>query len=50
MTSSDSFVENLRDGLALTDVPPDSKLVVAFSGGPDSTALLAGLVKLRGDM
>jgi len=50
MTSSDSFVENLRDGLALADVPPDSKLVVAFSGGPDSTALLAGLAKLRCDM
>jgi tRNA(Ile)-lysidine synthase len=47
MTSFDSFVENLRSGLAEAELVPGSKLVVAFSGGPDSTALLAGLAELR---
>ncbi|MDA1278510.1 MAG: tRNA lysidine(34) synthetase TilS [Chloroflexi bacterium] len=40
------FLEQLSAGLAHANVPDGASLIVAFSGGPDSSALLAGLSKL----
>lgn len=49
MATSSKFAELLRKGLERAAVPFGSTLIVAFSGGPDSSALLAGLVELRGE-
>jgi tRNA(Ile)-lysidine synthase len=46
MSTDSKFLELLADGLDRASVPIGSSLVVAFSGGPDSTALLAGLAQL----
>ena len=46
MSTKSKFIDLLTTGLDRADVPDGSKLVVAFSGGPDSSALLAGLTEL----
>ena len=46
MATDSKFLDRLDAGLTLASVPNGATLVVAFSGGPDSTALLAGLVNL----
>lgn len=43
------FLATLRDFFARPEFSPPRPLVVAFSGGPDSTALLAGLAALRNE-
>ncbi|MBY0359242.1 MAG: tRNA lysidine(34) synthetase TilS [Candidatus Obscuribacterales bacterium] len=45
--STDPFVQNLRT--ALQKLQPGRRLLVAFSGGPDSTALLYGLQACRAE-
>jgi tRNA(Ile)-lysidine synthase len=47
MSTDSKFLELLSSGLDQALVPDGSTLIVAFSGGPDSTALLAGLAVLR---
>mgnify|MGYP003977718831 CR=1 FL=1 len=47
MSADDKFLELLSAGLDQAKVPAGATLVVALSGGPDSTALLAGLAALR---
>ncbi len=47
MSTDSKFLERLRAGLKRASVPHGAKLIVAFSGGPDSSALLAGLSELR---
>ena len=49
MTTDSKFLERLRTGLKHASVPNEALLVVAFSGGPDSSALLAGLSRLADD-
>lgn len=44
-----NLLANLRDFFARPEFFPPHPLVVAFSGGPDSTALLAGLAALRSE-
>ena len=46
MATDSKFLDRLDAGLTLASVPNGATLVVAFSGGPDSTALLAGLAHL----
>ena len=46
MSANSKFIDRLANGLDRAGVQPGSKLVVAFSGGPDSSALLAGLTEL----
>ena len=46
MATDSKFLDRLDAGLTLASVPNGAKLVIAFSGGPDSTALLAGLARL----
>jgi tRNA(Ile)-lysidine synthase len=46
MAIDSKFLDRLDAGLTLASVPNGATLVVAFSGGPDSTALLAGLAYL----
>jgi tRNA(Ile)-lysidine synthase len=46
MSTDSKFLELLADGLVRAGAPNGASLVVAFSGGPDSTALLAGLAEL----
>ncbi|MBP38249.1 MAG: tRNA lysidine(34) synthetase TilS [Dehalococcoidia bacterium] len=46
MSSESKFLELLISGLDQAAVPDGSTLIVAFSGGPDSTAVLAGLAQL----
>ncbi|MBT4942915.1 MAG: tRNA lysidine(34) synthetase TilS [Chloroflexi bacterium] len=46
MSSYSNFIDLLKAGLDRAGVQDGSKLVVAFSGGPDSSALLAGLAEL----
>ena len=48
MAIESKFLDRLDAGLTLASVPNGATLVVAFSGGPDSTALLAGLARLSG--
>ncbi|MDG0867313.1 tRNA lysidine(34) synthetase TilS [Candidatus Lucifugimonas marina] len=47
MSTDSKFIQLLGAGLDQTGVPDGVTLVVAFSGGPDSSALLAGLSELR---
>jgi tRNA(Ile)-lysidine synthase len=47
MSTDSEFLELLDSGLSQALVPNGSTLIVAFSGGPDSSALLAGLAALR---
>ena len=47
MSTDSKFLELLDSGLDQALVPNGSTLIVAFSGGPDSSALLAGLAALR---
>jgi len=47
MSTDSKFLELLNEGLDQALVPDGATLVVAFSGGPDSSALLAGLASLR---
>ncbi|MBN4064303.1 tRNA lysidine(34) synthetase TilS [Dehalococcoides mccartyi] len=42
-----NFLKLLDAGFTKASIPSGSTLVVAFSGGPDSSALLAGLAQLR---
>lgn len=49
MSTDSNFLERLNAGLDTASVPGGSTLVVAFSGGPDSSALLAGLAELRNE-
>jgi tRNA(Ile)-lysidine synthase len=49
MTDNSEFLAILDAGLDQASVPDGSNLVVAFSGGPDSTALLGGLVELSNE-
>ena len=37
------FLKQLNAGLIRSTIPDRATLIVAFSGGPDSSALLAGL-------
>ena len=37
------FLKQLNTGLTRSSIPDRAKLIVAFSGGPDSSALLDGL-------
>ncbi|MBT3995881.1 MAG: tRNA lysidine(34) synthetase TilS [Chloroflexi bacterium] len=46
MSTKSKFIDLLDTGLDRAGVQDGSKLVVAFSGGPDSSALLAGLTEL----
>ena len=46
MATDSKLLDRLDAGLNLASVPNGATLVVAFSGGPDSTALLAGLTHL----
>ena len=46
MATDSKFLDRLDAGLTLASIPNGATLVVAFSGGPDSTALLAGLAHL----
>ena len=46
MATDSKLLDRLDAGLDLASVPNGATLVVAFSGGPDSTALLAGLTHL----
>jgi len=41
------FLEQVLDGLKISGVEVGSKVIVAFSGGPDSTALLLSLTNLQ---
>lgn len=47
MTADTKFLKILDAGLDQASVPDGSTLVVAFSGGADSSALLVGLVELQ---
>ncbi len=47
MFADSKFLGYLSAGLDAAAVPAGAKLIVAFSGGPDSSALLAGLAELR---
>ncbi len=47
MSTEANFLERLDAGLTLASVPNGASLIVAFSGGPDSSALLSGLAKLK---
>lgn len=47
MSTGSKFLDQLNAGLARASVPHGSALVIAYSGGPDSSALLAGLSALR---
>ena len=47
MSTVSKFLDQLNAGLARASVPQGSSLIVAFSGGPDSSALLAGMVAVR---
>ncbi|MCZ6539784.1 MAG: tRNA lysidine(34) synthetase TilS [Chloroflexi bacterium] len=47
MSTGSKFLDQLNAGLKRASVPRGANLVVAFSGGPDSSALLAGLSGLR---
>ncbi len=47
MSTESNFLKRLDAGLTLASVPNGASLIVAFSGGPDSSALLSGLVRLR---
>jgi len=49
MPASSKFAELLSKGLDQASIPDGSTLIVAFSGGPDSSALLAGLTELSSD-
>jgi tRNA(Ile)-lysidine synthase len=49
MSTDSKFLEHLRTGLKLASVPNGATLIVAFSGGPDSSALLAGLANIADD-
>jgi tRNA(Ile)-lysidine synthase len=49
MSTKSKFLGLLESGLGLASIPDGSTLVVAFSGGPDSSALLGGLVRLNHD-
>ena len=46
MATESKFLDRLDAGLTLASVPNGATLVVAISGGPDSTALLAGLARV----
>jgi tRNA(Ile)-lysidine synthase len=46
MSTKSKFIDHLATGLDHAGVHDGSKLVVGFSGGPDSSALLAGLSEL----
>ena len=46
MSTKSKFIDLLATGLDRAGVNDGSKLVVGFSGGPDSSALLAGLTEL----
>jgi tRNA(Ile)-lysidine synthase TilS/MesJ len=41
-----NFLKQLNTGLTRASIPDSATLIVAFSGGPDSSALLAGLSTL----
>ena len=41
------FLEQVLEGLKISGVEVGSKMIVAFSGGPDSTALLLSLTNLQ---
>ena len=47
MSEDSKFLDRLNAGLRRASVPHGAVLVVAFSGGPDSAALLTGLSELR---
>jgi tRNA(Ile)-lysidine synthase len=47
MSTESNFLERLETGLTLASVPNGASLIVAFSGGPDSSALLSGLTRLK---
>jgi tRNA(Ile)-lysidine synthase len=47
MSPESNFLERLSTGLDNASVPNGSTLIVAFSGGPDSSALLSGIAGLR---
>ncbi|MCH7984041.1 MAG: tRNA lysidine(34) synthetase TilS [Chloroflexi bacterium] len=47
MSTGSKFLEKLNAGIRRASVPNGAVLIVAFSGGPDSSALLAGLSQLR---
>lgn len=47
MSTDSKFLQLLNSGLDQTSVPNGATLVVAFSGGPDSSALLVGLAALN---
>ena len=47
MSNGATFLDQLEAGLQRALVPRGAVLVVAFSGGPDSSALLRALSELR---
>jgi tRNA(Ile)-lysidine synthase len=47
MSIDSKFLARLEAGLDDARVPGGSTLVIAFSGGPDSSALLSGMAELR---
>ena len=47
MAADNRFITKLTAGLKSASVRRGAKLVIAFSGGPDSCALLSGLSELR---
>ena len=47
MTNEPDFIKRLNAGLDQSKISTDASLIVAFSGGPDSSALLSGLSKLK---
>jgi len=47
MSAESNFIELFEKGVTNASVPDGATLVVAFSGGPDSSAVLAALAELR---